>query len=664
MIYLLQPDELANKYVLKEEFLMFKRIIGLTFVALFFTVVSVYADDRTFEQRVFELVNAERAAHGLSALQWDDRLAAAALSHSHDLADTNMGLSHVGSDGSTVADRLVRYGVGHNGAAENIIAGTRTPEAVVRGLMQSPGHRANILNTQMTHIGVGHYDWHGTRFCTYTTMKFARNVRHITPVNNRLPFSEPPTLNEYSSSVFATDQSRVTFSGLQTYWRGSGGSNHLIFEFVFNAPVEITHVGIYGTGTCGLFFGNQAVVPVGEDIAFPSNFAMTSGIDVARHFIFGETYTWIAYIVINGRRYESEHYSFTHTDPTNSNVHGTIATGAGFTRSPLDGGTVEFVPMGGLSLTLSTLQATAAPGWTFVGWFDGDTLVCTRPTYTFARTLANNTNVFLTARFTNPQHEQFLADMRNWEENQKRRREEEALQREVDARRREEAAQREAEARRLENELRQIEEEIRQREEINKILRELDEQRRWENEHSTTPTPILTPHERALHCCDHCSWNARNPSQRDDEFAWMMNPNPWGRGCHGWSAQRQGGVIYASDIPIVHFSNLRAFWDERGFVLAYDHHVPQGVVQQSGVGWSAMLDRRTGRYMASGGVSTLPGVWPSSGITSFYNPWTLESDPTRGHWQFGEIYYFWGWMIVDGVRIVSDRVPFTFTQRP
>lgn len=65
--------------------------------------------------------------------------------------------SHTGIDGSTMVQRIQTTGYQFSSAAENIAAGYTTPEQVVAGWMESPGHRANILNPNLTEIGVGYY---------------------------------------------------------------------------------------------------------------------------------------------------------------------------------------------------------------------------------------------------------------------------------------------------------------------------------------------------------------------------------------------------------------------------------------------------------------------------------------------------------------------------
>lgn len=67
---------------------------------------------------------------------------------------------HTRPDGSSCFTALDQAGINYRAAGENIAMGYRSPEAVVEGWMNSPGHRANILNGDFTHIGVGYApDW-------------------------------------------------------------------------------------------------------------------------------------------------------------------------------------------------------------------------------------------------------------------------------------------------------------------------------------------------------------------------------------------------------------------------------------------------------------------------------------------------------------------------
>lgn len=123
-----------------------------------------------YAYRVLELVNAERAKQGLSALQWHDGLANVAYAHSKDMHDRQF-FSHNNPDGKTPFDRIMAYGLSYRRAAENIAAGQKTPEEVMQGWMNSSGHRANILDPNLTSLGVGYYKG-SVGYQTYWTQVF------------------------------------------------------------------------------------------------------------------------------------------------------------------------------------------------------------------------------------------------------------------------------------------------------------------------------------------------------------------------------------------------------------------------------------------------------------------------------------------------------------
>jgi len=118
---------------------------------------------------VVDRTNAERARHGLRSLSVDLRLAAAAQDHSADMVRRAF-FAHESPDGRQVWDRAVAAGYAYRKVAENIAAGQRTAEEVVRGWMGSPGHRANILDGDLTQIGVGRAE--GGSYGVYWTQVF------------------------------------------------------------------------------------------------------------------------------------------------------------------------------------------------------------------------------------------------------------------------------------------------------------------------------------------------------------------------------------------------------------------------------------------------------------------------------------------------------------
>lgn len=115
------------------------------------------SNNTTFEQQVLELTNQERAKNGLRPLKANAELNYAADKYAEEMSQRRV-LSHTGPDGSKPWDRAEAVGYEAQMMGENIAAGQRTPEQVVQDWMNSSGHRANILRSQYTDIGVGFYN--------------------------------------------------------------------------------------------------------------------------------------------------------------------------------------------------------------------------------------------------------------------------------------------------------------------------------------------------------------------------------------------------------------------------------------------------------------------------------------------------------------------------
>jgi len=119
------------------------------------TPSTTTSDVNAFEQEVVKLTNAERTKAGLAPFKTDDKLMAAAREKSQDMQSKNY-FSHTSPTFGSPFDRMKALGITYKSAGENIAQGQRTPQEVVQGWMNSPGHRANILNEKFTHIGVGY----------------------------------------------------------------------------------------------------------------------------------------------------------------------------------------------------------------------------------------------------------------------------------------------------------------------------------------------------------------------------------------------------------------------------------------------------------------------------------------------------------------------------
>jgi len=137
--------------------------------ALFFKYRSAQGERETYnlqrmreaevadERQIFDLVNVERAKRGLSILSWHQLAAQAALEHSREMFIHNY-FSHVSAVTDKALDRrLDDQGIDFRLAAENIARGQLDGIEVHHGLMNSSGHRENILNRDLRTLGVGVY---------------------------------------------------------------------------------------------------------------------------------------------------------------------------------------------------------------------------------------------------------------------------------------------------------------------------------------------------------------------------------------------------------------------------------------------------------------------------------------------------------------------------
>jgi len=114
------------------------------------------ASDGQIAKALFKLVNEERSARGTLKLTWDEKLARVSRAHSLDMARRDF-FSHASPGGATLADRLRADGVTWVSTAENLgmNRGFSDPAAdCVKGWLESPGHRRNMLNAEFRRAGV------------------------------------------------------------------------------------------------------------------------------------------------------------------------------------------------------------------------------------------------------------------------------------------------------------------------------------------------------------------------------------------------------------------------------------------------------------------------------------------------------------------------------
>ncbi|XZN89893.1 MAG: CAP domain-containing protein [Microcoleus sp.] len=181
------------------------------------------ATNQSFVDKVLELTNIERTKFGLSPLTFNAQLLNAAANHTENMALQDF-FSHTGKDGSSIGSRITATGYKFSAAAENIAAGSSTPEQVVASWMNSAGHRANILDPKLKEIGIGYYflanDTGTENWNHYWTQVFATSLDGTTtPISTPTPIPTPtptPTPTPNLSASITTPIANATGDGSPT----------------------------------------------------------------------------------------------------------------------------------------------------------------------------------------------------------------------------------------------------------------------------------------------------------------------------------------------------------------------------------------------------------------------------------------------------------------
>jgi uncharacterized YkwD family protein len=146
--------ELSNK--LRSLYITSAVFSGIIMLVFIFVRPIPYQGRFTPEaQSILNLVNEERLKNGLSPLKLNRRLCFMATDKAADMRDKNY-FDHTSPTYGSPFKMMNDYGIYYSMAGENIAAGPFTSEGVMSAWMNSPGHRANILNGAFTELGVGY----------------------------------------------------------------------------------------------------------------------------------------------------------------------------------------------------------------------------------------------------------------------------------------------------------------------------------------------------------------------------------------------------------------------------------------------------------------------------------------------------------------------------
>jgi uncharacterized YkwD family protein/spore coat assembly protein SafA len=109
---------------------------------------------KTLEQQVIDIVNKNRVSAGLAPLKANWELCRVARYKSQDMINKGY-FSHQSPTYGSPFTMMQSFGIRFSAAGENIAYGQRSPQEVMTGWMNSPGHRANIMSAVYSQIGVG-----------------------------------------------------------------------------------------------------------------------------------------------------------------------------------------------------------------------------------------------------------------------------------------------------------------------------------------------------------------------------------------------------------------------------------------------------------------------------------------------------------------------------
>lgn len=124
-------------------------------VQLRFSTTKVTIDEKA-ERQMLDLVNKERAKAGVGPVAMDEKLRQLARDYSKDMFARGY-FSHYNPEGQSPFDRMDERGITYVHAGENLALAPNV-ELAMQGLMESPGHRANILSENFGKIGIGVMD--------------------------------------------------------------------------------------------------------------------------------------------------------------------------------------------------------------------------------------------------------------------------------------------------------------------------------------------------------------------------------------------------------------------------------------------------------------------------------------------------------------------------
>ena len=250
-------------------------------------------DVSTIEQDLFKLVNRARQKHDLAPVLFSPPLSVLARKHSQDMAGREgTEISHLSTSGEAYSERLVEEGFFFKKSGENVaVSETFVPEFIHKGFMDSPDHKANILDPDFDEVGIGVFLKEDEGY--YVTQDFTRSLKpkgkeaaraeveeHINSMRHE--YSLPPILFSKEASGYAQQCSLKKAKDRPIPpFPSHFGETHLIyikspsFEYLYSKQKVKLLDGIYQTAGLGIYFSRHEENPGGTYfitlILFPEN---------------------------------------------------------------------------------------------------------------------------------------------------------------------------------------------------------------------------------------------------------------------------------------------------------------------------------------------------------------------------------------------------------
>jgi uncharacterized protein YkwD len=200
-----------------------KFLFAAAFLFFFSSSAHAQLQINDSERQFFEALNRERTAQGLSALQWDNALFKAARRHALMMLNLNM-LEHQLPSEPSLEARLAEAGARFTAIAENIAVGP-DPHTIHNGWMHSPGHRKNILNPQLTSVGIAAVRGPGG---LYAVQDFSQSVPDLSIEQQEQKVGSILTANGYRVTA-ASGPARKTCES-DSGFAGTGAKSMIRFE--------------------------------------------------------------------------------------------------------------------------------------------------------------------------------------------------------------------------------------------------------------------------------------------------------------------------------------------------------------------------------------------------------------------------------------------------